>query len=120
MANALADMSCVACRPDSPAVSGEEIDHLRLQIPEWDLIESEGVRRLRRTFEFDDFRDALAFANRVGAAADADGHHPEITVGWGSAAVTWWTHTMRNLHLNDFVMAAKTDRIWDAAAGGWR
>ena len=68
------------------------------------------IERLERVFRFKDFAGALGFANRVGALAEAENHHPAILVEWGRTTVTWWTHKVRGLHRNDFFMAAKTDR----------
>jgi len=75
------------------------------------VVEREGVRRLERAFTFSDFAAALAFTNRVGAAAEAEGHHPALLTEWGRVTVTWWTHAIRGLHRNDFVMAAKTEAL---------
>ncbi len=104
---------CVACRRDSPRVTHQEIAELSPQIPDWKLTDSDGISRLERTFEFRNFTDALAFAIKVGNAADEEGHHPRLTVEWGRVAVDWWTHKIRGLHRNDFIMAAKTDELWD-------
>ena len=89
----------------------EEIAALHPQVAEWDLVEVDGVSRLRRDFEFPDFAAALAFTNLVGALAEAEGHHPALLTEWGRVTVSWWTHKIRGLHRNDFVMAAKTDEV---------
>jgi len=102
---------CVACRRDAPRVTDEEMAALKPQIPDWELTEHEGVPRLERTFRFPDFVQALAFTQRVGELAEAEGHHPAILTEWGRVKVSWWTHKIRGLHRNDFVMAAKTDRL---------
>ena len=107
----LASERCEACRPDSPPVSETELPALRAQVPDWQVVEREGIRRLERTFRFPDFASALAFTNRVGALAESEGHHPAILTEWGRVTVTWWTHAIRDLHRNDFVMAAKTDAL---------
>jgi 4a-hydroxytetrahydrobiopterin dehydratase len=107
----LAQERCVACRRDSPAITEDELRALRPAVPEWELVEEDGIRRLRRAFRFDDFAQALAFADRVGALAERQGHHPALLVEWGRTTVTWWTHAIGGLHRNDFVMAAKTDRL---------
>ena len=75
------------------------------------MIERDGIRRLERVFRLKDFAQALAFTNKVGAIAEAEGHHPALLTQWGSVTVTWWTHKIRGLHRNDFIMAAKTDRL---------
>jgi 4a-hydroxytetrahydrobiopterin dehydratase len=111
MTSPLAAERCVACRADAPAVSEAEIAALQLQISDWRIVEREGIRRLERVFAFGDFAQALAFTNRVGALAEAEAHHPALLTEWGRVTVTWWTHAIHGLHRNDFVMAAKTDRL---------
>jgi len=107
----LVNEKCVACRRDAPRVPEEEVPALRQEIPDWELIEQDGIPRLRRVFRFDDFAGALAFTNRVGELAESEGHHPAILTEWGRVTVSWWTHKIRGLHRNDFIMAAKTDRL---------
>jgi 4a-hydroxytetrahydrobiopterin dehydratase len=101
----------VPCRRETPPATDAEILELRAQVPDWELVEVTGVKRLRRSFSFDDFAGALAFANRIGAVAEAEGHHPLLRIEWGRATVEWWTHSIGGLHRNDFVMAAKTEEI---------
>ncbi len=108
---ALAGERCVACRPGAPPVSESEIGELGPQVPRWTRVERDGIRRLERVFTFPDFAAALAFTNRVGAIAEAEGHHPALLTEWGRVTVTWWTHAIRGLHRNDFIMAAKTDAV---------
>ncbi|MFQ5934088.1 MAG: 4a-hydroxytetrahydrobiopterin dehydratase [Dehalococcoidia bacterium] len=106
---------CVACRRDAPHVTGEEIARFHPQIPEWRLFEEEGIRKLDRTFRFKGFAEAMAFTNSVGSLAEEEGHHPRLTTEWGQVTVTWWTHKIKDLHRNDFVMAAKTNRLYTGA-----
>jgi 4a-hydroxytetrahydrobiopterin dehydratase len=113
--SALTAERCVACRPDSPRVTEAEAALLRMEIPGWQLVERDGILRLERVFRFRDFADALAFTTRVGALAEAEGHHPALLTEWGRVTVQWWTHAIGGLHRNDFIMAAKTDAL--AAAG---
>lgn len=110
----LREMRCEACRAGAPSVSAEEHEALRDQIPGWRRAEPDGVPRLERAFEFPDFARALDFANRVGALAEAEDHHPRIVVEWGRVEVAWWTHKIRGLHRNDYVMAARTDALLEA------
>jgi 4a-hydroxytetrahydrobiopterin dehydratase len=112
---ALTGEKCVACRRDAPTVTDAEIAELQPQIPDWELIEIDGVKRLRRVFVFDDFAHALAFTNAVGRIAEDEGHHPALLTEWGRMTVSWWTHKIRGLHRNDFIMAAKTDELYAAA-----
>jgi len=102
---------CVACRRDSPRVTEVEIAELGREVSAWQLVERDGIPRLERLFRFPSFVDALAFTNRVGALAEAEGHHPALLTEWGRVTVTWWTHKIRGLHRNDFIMAAKTDAL---------
>jgi 4a-hydroxytetrahydrobiopterin dehydratase len=108
----LAQGTCVACRRDAPTVTDAEIADLLPQVPNWELVEIDGIKRLRRVFPFADFAEALAFTNRVGEIAEQQGHHPALLTEWGRTTVTWWTHKIRGLHRNDFVMAAKTDELF--------
>jgi 4a-hydroxytetrahydrobiopterin dehydratase len=110
--NALTEERCVACRKDSPRVTEAEIAELKPQIPEWNLTEREGILRLERTYRFQDFVQALAFTNKVGGLAEEEGHHPAILTEYGRATVSWWTHKIKGLHRNDFIMAAKTDQLY--------
>jgi 4a-hydroxytetrahydrobiopterin dehydratase len=105
----LTSEKCTACRRDSPRVTPAEIEELKPQIAQWNMVEREEIPRLERVFRFPNFADALAFTNRVGALAEAEGHHPAILTEWGRAKVMLWTHKIRGLHRNDFIMAAKID-----------
>jgi len=102
---------CVACRRDSPLVTDEEAAALTPLIPDWTREERNGVPRLVRTFRVPTFRDALAFTQRVGELAEQEGHHPTLITAWGKVTVSWWSHKIRGLHRNDFIMAAKTDAL---------
>jgi 4a-hydroxytetrahydrobiopterin dehydratase len=111
----LTEMHCVACRRDAPTVTDAELAELQPQVPEWELVRLDDVDRLRRAFRFPDFAQALAFTNEIGTVAEGEGHHPALLTEWGSVTVTWWTHKIRGLHRNDFVMAAKTDELYRSA-----
>jgi len=107
--NSLSGKKCEPCKAGAPLATEEEIENSMQQLPEWTILRVDGVNRLTRSFTFKNFKDALAFTNRVGAVAEEENHHPEITTGWGKVTVQWWTHKIGGLHRNDFVMAAKTD-----------
>jgi 4a-hydroxytetrahydrobiopterin dehydratase len=113
--SSLTSEKCVACRPDAPRVTDAEVAELRPQVPDWQLVTRDGIPRLERVFRFPDFARALAFTDRAGTLAEAEGHHPALLTEWGRVTVTWWTHAIRGLHRNDFVMAAKTDALYRAA-----
>lgn len=112
----LTAMKCEACQRGAPTVTDEEIRELLPQVPGWEIVEEEGIPRLMRVFEFDDFVSALDFTVRVGRIAEEEGHHPAILTEWGRVTVRWWTHKIRGLHRNDFVMAAKTNELVEGAA----
>jgi 4a-hydroxytetrahydrobiopterin dehydratase len=111
----LTQMRCVACRSDAPTLTDSELAELHPQVPDWELVELDGIRRLRRVFRFPDFAQALSFTDEVGALAEQEGHHPALLTEWGRTTVTWWTHKIGGLHRNDVVMAAKTDELHIAA-----
>ena len=108
----LTQQTCTACRPDAPRVTATEIGELKPQIPEWKILDHEGIAVLERVFPFKDYPQALAFTQKVGELAESEGHHPALLTEWGKVTVRWWTHKIRGLHRNDFIMAAKTDVIY--------
>ena len=108
----LTQLKCTACRGGDPTLTDAEIADLQPQVPDWRVIEVDSVKRLGRIFTFKDFVSALAFTNMVGDLAEEEGHHPAILTEWGKVTVTWWTHKIKGLHRNDFIMAAKTDELY--------
>jgi len=108
----LKDMDCVSIEKDATALDDNVIANLKQEVPGWELLEKENIPRLNRDFKFKNFAKALAFTNKVGAIAEEQNHHPMIVTEWGNATVTWWSHKVKGLHKNDFIMAAKTDEIY--------
>lgn len=108
----LVQMKCVACRKDAPKVREEEIAEFLAQVPKWKIVERDHIKQLERVCKFKDFSQALLFTNQVGVLAEAEGHHPALLTEWGQVTVTWWTHKIKGLHRNDFIMAAKTDQFY--------
>ena len=108
----LTQMKCVACRKDAPTLADAEIAELHRQIPDWEIVELDGIKRLRRVFSVDDFAQALKLTNEVAELAEQEQHHPALLTEWGRTTVTWWTHKIKGLHRNDFIMAAKTDQLY--------
>jgi 4a-hydroxytetrahydrobiopterin dehydratase len=108
----LKEQKCVPCRGGEPTVTAEELNAYHKQIPAWDVIEVDGVKRLQREFKFKNFAEALAFTNKVGAIAEKEDHHPLLKTEWGKVTVTWWTHKIHGLHRNDFIMAARSDDLY--------
>lgn len=107
-ATGLAQRSCVPCRSGTPALGAKDLAALRSQVSEWEIVSD---HHLKRVFKFPDFRTALQFVNRVGEIAEAEGHHPDIALSWGKAEITLWTHAAGGLTENDFIVAAKIDRL---------
>lgn len=113
--NDLSRQSCEACRADAPRVSEQELADLMPLIPAWSAPVRDGILQLERTFIFRNFVEALAFANRVGDLAEQENHHPAILIEWGKVTVNWWSHKIHGLHRNDFILAARTDKLFSAA-----
>ena len=109
--NNLAAGKCVPCRGGEPSLTDRQVEALMPNIPGWQVKEVEGVKRLERAFKIKNFIEALEFTNRIGAIAEAEGHHPLLVTEWGKVTVQWWTHKIHGLHNNDFIMAAKTDQL---------
>ena len=107
----LNEEKCVACRVGAPQATAEEIAGFKPQIPDWQVKVRDGIDQLERVYTFANFVQALEFTNKVGAIAEDEGHHPAITTEWGKVTVAWWTHKIKGLHRNDFIMAAKTDAL---------
>jgi 4a-hydroxytetrahydrobiopterin dehydratase len=112
----LSEKTCVACRIGAPLATEEEIKSFMPQIPEWEIINVDGVNQLTRIFKFKDFTQAMQFTNLVGNLAESENHHPAILTEWGRVKVSWWSHKIKGLHVNDFVMAAKTDLLLNQMA----
>ena len=112
----LASGKCVACRGDEPTLTANEIEALLPQLDQWHLKDVDGMKRLHKEFKFKNFAQALEFTNRVGAIAEEENHHPLIVTEWGKVTLNWWTHKIKGLHKNDFIMAAKSDEVYDRDA----
>jgi 4a-hydroxytetrahydrobiopterin dehydratase len=105
----LAGKTCTPCKGGIPPLAAREAQAFAAQVPQWEL--GEEARILTRTFRFANFREALAFVVRVGELAEAEGHHPDVSFGWGRATVSLQTKKIKGLHENDFIVAAKIDRL---------
>jgi 4a-hydroxytetrahydrobiopterin dehydratase len=105
----LAAKQCVPCRGGVPPLAGKELDDLQAQLGGgWRVT---GGHHLEKEYRFKDFREALAFTNRVGELAEQQAHHPDIYLAWGKVRLTIWTHKIDGLTESDFVFAAKADRV---------
>jgi 4a-hydroxytetrahydrobiopterin dehydratase len=107
-ARSLAARSCVPCRGGTPPLQEPELSKLAAALPGWSVIRA---HQLERHFDFPNFKTALAFANRVGAVAEEQNHHPDLTVGWGKVDVVLWTHAANGLTESDFILAAKIEQL---------
>ncbi len=107
----LARLKCRPVQAGESTLSPAAVAELAVQVPDWQVIKREGVQQLERSFEFKNFAQALAFTNAVGRLAEAENHHPAILTEWGRVTLTLWTHKVSGLHMNDFVLAAKVDRL---------
>ena len=114
--NTLVEIKCVACRGGEPTVTEAEMAQYQPLIPDWKIVERDGIRRLERVFKFKDFAQALRFTNTVGELAELEGHHPAMLTEWGRVTITWWTHKIKGLHRNDLIMAAKSDAAYTRGA----
>ena len=103
----LTEESCVPCRGGVPTLTDTEIAGLVPQVPGWKVAEVGGVKRIQCEYTFPDFRTAMDFAVRVGELAEREQHHPDIHLSWGRVMVETWTHKIKGLHQNDFILAAK-------------
>ncbi len=106
---ALVSKSCTPCRGGILPLSHDEVEAHRHQTPEWSVFDE--ARRIERTFRFKNFAEAFGFVQQAGDLAEREGHHPNISFGWGYATVSLQTKKIKGLHENDFIMAAKLDQI---------
>lgn len=108
----LAEMACEECRQGMPPLTAVEINRWMDGLVGWTTVMHAGVMRLERRFVFDDFVSALAFSNRIGELAETEGHHPALLIEWGGVTVSWWTHAAGGLQRNDFILAARCERLY--------
>ena len=105
----LAQKKCVPCRGGTPPLTADEVKEYLAAVPQW-TVSADG-KRISRTFTFKDFVQAMQFVNKVADVAEEQGHHPDIHIHWNKVELVLWTHAIGGLHENDFVMAARTDRL---------
>jgi len=106
----LADEEVIAGRKDLAAASKKEAETLLCALPDWTVVEEDGIQKLRREYRFNDYLTLLALGKKFGEMAEQVNHHPVIVIEWGKVTIYWWTHTLNGLHRNDFIMAARCDR----------
>lgn len=108
--NDLSSQSCEACQIDAPKVPQDQIQILLSEINDWVLIEKP-INKIQKVFTFKSYKDSVDFSNKVASLADDEDHHPQIVLEWGKVTVIWWSHKIEGLHKNDFICAAKTDKL---------
>lgn len=109
----LASKKCVPCMGGVPPLDRSKVDELHGEVIDWQVV---SYKKLRRSYDFPDFRTALDFVNRVGEIAEAEGHHPDILLGYGKVEISIWTHKIDGLTESDFILAAKIDQLDNAAS----
>jgi 4a-hydroxytetrahydrobiopterin dehydratase len=105
----LASRHCAPCRGGTPPLTGEVLEKLQAELPDWQVVEE---HHLEKTFLFPDFKAGLDFVNRVGAVAEAEGHHPDLCLAWGRVQAVLYTHKINGLSESDFILAAKIDQVF--------
>lgn len=109
----LAAEKCISLEGGGSALTDSEVQDLLPQVQQWGIKEADGMKRLEKVFKFKNFAEAMEFTNEVGRIAEEQDHHPLIITEWGKVTLNWWTHKIGGLHRNDFIMAAKTDEIYE-------
>ena len=112
MSDDLSSKTCTPCRGGVEPLARAEAESYLVQAPGWALVD-EG-RRIERSFKFKNFKEAMDFVAKIGNLSESEGHHPDISFGWGWARVSWQTKKIKGLHENDFIMAAKTNELHGA------
>lgn len=109
----LNDLRCEACSSDAVALGQEERRLLLTELDGWQILERDGIPQLEKVYTFKNYKQAWVFANLVSELAEDEFHHPSILLEWGKVTVTWWSHSIKGLHQNDFICAAKCDKLQD-------
>ncbi|WP_281645351.1 4a-hydroxytetrahydrobiopterin dehydratase [Parendozoicomonas sp. Alg238-R29] len=108
----LSESKCAPCEARAALLREPEIAELLKQLPKWCMENRGGILQLERVFQFSNFKKALEFTNAIGELAETAGHHPALLTEWGKVTVTWWSHSIKGLHKNDFILAARTDKAF--------
>ena len=112
----LKQQTCEPCHSVAEPLAPEQCAEYLKELREWQMLSLDGIDRLVKTYPFDSYQGGLDFALAVGRIAEEVGHHPVMEIHWGKVCVSWWTHNIRGLHLNDFIMAARTDDLYSRAS----
>jgi len=117
MSTSLAEKKCTPCEKGATPLDQQALRELGKDVAEWNIIDVDTEPKLRRTFSFKNFADALTFVNKIGALAEEQDHHPDIQFGWGEATIVWWSHKIKGLHENDFILASRSDQLYNQMSG---
>ena len=107
----LHERRCVVCKPGTPHLTSAEVGHLLGRLDGWQVEDADGHLQLTKVYKFKGFMPGVDLINRIAQVAEAEQHHPDVRLSWGSVTVWLWTHAAKGLTENDFVMAAKLDRL---------
>ncbi|MFX0108917.1 MAG: 4a-hydroxytetrahydrobiopterin dehydratase [Candidatus Hodarchaeota archaeon] len=113
----ISSLACMPCRGGIPPLIDTKIREHMKAVLEWRLKE-DGPNRIEKTFKFKDFNEAMSFVNKVADVAEKQDHHPVIFIHWNRVTLTFWNHSIDGLHYNDFIMAAKIDRLYAVSSKG--
>lgn len=108
----LQHLHCEACDKSTTPLNDHEINELLPEVDGWQVINDQGINKLTRQFNTKNYGRSIAFSNAVAELADSVNHHPLMVVEYGSVTVVWWSHNIKGLHKNDFIMAAKTSSLF--------
>ena len=106
----LASLKCVPCRGVVPPMEGEQVKLMLNAVPGWKKSDGD-VDKIEKVFKFKNFSEAMVFVNKVAEIAEDEGHHPDIFIQWNKVTLTLWTHAIKGLYENDFILAAKIDEL---------
>jgi 4a-hydroxytetrahydrobiopterin dehydratase len=113
--NELSSEHCSPITSISHLLNEDQAGLLLARLSDWKIISKDNESRLEKSFKFADFKQALDFTGRIGRLAEEEDHHPVLVTEWGKVTVEWWTHKIKGLHRNDFIMAAKNDELYSVS-----
>lgn len=108
----LSDLNCVACSRNAELLTQNQIEIFLSEIPGWRVITDGDIKKLIRQFDTKNYQHSLSFTNVLAELAETTNHHPQIILEYSCVTVVWWSHILKGLHKNDFIMAAKTSDLF--------
>lgn len=109
----LSELNCTACNKSAKLLTLNEIEALLEEVPDWKVIVDDNIQKLTRQFETKNYQKSVTFTDAVAELAQTTNHHPQIILEYSSVTVVWWSHIIKGLHKNDFIMAAKTSSLFE-------